>query len=109
MRVSSRYLNSHRDWAQYSVENTAASAKKVLNDGKKNQAAVASETAGRLYGLKVLEPSINHNKDNTTRFIILSRDPIYREECVEGEHQLRTPPHERFPVQYAEQFYLQCM
>ena len=78
---SSRYLNSHRDWAQYSVENTAASAKKVLNDGKKNQAAVASETAGRLYGLKVLEPSINHNKDNTTRFIILSRDPIYREDA----------------------------
>ena len=78
---SSRYLNSHRDWAQYSVENTAASAKKVLNDGKKNQAAVASETAGRLYGLKVLEPSINHNKNNTTRFIILSRDPIYREDA----------------------------
>ena len=78
---SSRYLNSHRDWAQYSVENTAASAKKVLNDGKKNQAAVASEKAGKLYGLKVLEPSINHNKDNTTRFIILSRDPIYREDA----------------------------
>lgn len=63
------------------MENTAASAKKVLNDGKKNQAAVASETAGRLYGLKVLEPSINHNKNNTTRFIILSRDPIYREDA----------------------------
>ena len=29
----------------------------------------------------MLEPSINFNKDNTTRFIILSREPIYREDA----------------------------
>lgn len=77
----SKYLNGHREWDQISMENTAAAAKKILNEGKKYQAAVASEIAGKLYGLKVLEPAINHNKDNTTRFIILSREAVYREDA----------------------------
>ncbi len=73
----SQYLNRHREWKQISVENTAAAARKVLRDGDASQAAVASETAGRLYGLAVLASSVNHNKDNTTRFLILSRDKVY--------------------------------
>lgn len=77
----SRFLNSNRQWKQISVENTATAAKKVLEEGDLSQAAVASEIAGRIYGLKVLRPSINYNKNNTTRFIILSREPIYREEA----------------------------
>lgn len=87
------YLNAHRRWRQVSVENTAGAAKKVLEDGDPGQAAVASEIAGRLYGLKVLEPSINYNKDNTTRFIVLAREPIYRRGagkisiCFEGAHK----------------------
>ena len=58
----SQYLNSHRQWRQVSMENTAVSAKKVLEDADVTQAAVASEIAGKLYGLKVLQPSINYNK-----------------------------------------------
>lgn len=74
----SRFLNSHREWKQISLENTAVAAKKVVGDKDVSQAAVASETAGKLYGLKVLKPAINHNSCNTTRFIILGRDPVYR-------------------------------
>lgn len=73
----SQYLNSHRQWRQVSMENTAVSAKKVLEDADVTQAAVASEIAGKLYGLKVLQPSINYNKNNVTRFIILAKDPVY--------------------------------
>ena len=47
----SQYLNSHRQWRQISMENTAVSAKKVLEDGDVTQAAVASEIAGKLYDL----------------------------------------------------------
>ena len=75
---SSEYLNAHGDWKQISVENTAVAAKKVLEDHDSSQAAVASEIAGKLYGLETLEHGINHNKTNTTRFIILSKKPIYR-------------------------------
>lgn len=77
----SEYLNSNRSWKQISVENTAAAAKKILEEGDLTQAAVASEIAGRIYGLKVLKSSINHNKNNTTRFIILSKKPVYREDA----------------------------
>nr|WP_330372827.1 prephenate dehydratase [Lacrimispora celerecrescens] len=77
----SEFLNANRNWRQISVENTAVAAKKVFEDGDPSQAAVASEIAGNIYGLKVLKSSINHNKNNTTRFIILSREPIYREDA----------------------------
>ena len=50
----SQYLNAHPQWRQISLENTAAAALKVTRDGDCRQAAVASEIAGRLYGLKVL-------------------------------------------------------
>lgn len=73
----SGFLNRNRQWTQYSVENTAGAAKKILEDQDMAQAAVASETAGRIYGLQVLEKAINQEKDNTTRFIILSSQPEY--------------------------------
>lgn len=73
----SQYLNAHPQWKQISVENTAVSAKKIIEEQDCHQAAVASETAGKLYGLSVLASSINHNKDNTTRFIILAKEKIY--------------------------------
>ena len=89
----SQYLNAHPQWRQISLENTAAAALKVTRDGDCRQAAVASEIAGRLYGLKVLAPGINHNKNNTTRFIVLSREAVYRKDaskvsiCFEGLHR----------------------
>ena len=75
---SAQYLNAHKEWQQISVLNTAVAAKKVIEDQNPHQAAVASEVAGQLYGLEVLAEGINQNKDNTTRFIILARDQIYR-------------------------------
>lgn len=77
----SEFLNANRQWKQISVENTAVAAKKVIEEGDTSQAAVASEIAGELYGLKILSSSINHNKNNTTRFIILSKEAVYREEA----------------------------
>lgn len=93
---SSQYLNARRDWRQISLENTAVAAKKVVEDGDITQAAVASEIAGELYGLKVLERSINHNKNNVTRFVILSKNKIYKKDaskvsvCFELAHESGT-------------------
>lgn len=78
---SSVFLGEHRKWKQISLENTAVSAKKISSDGDKTQAAVASEIAGKLYGLKVLRPAIQNNKGNTTRFIILSKEAVYRKDA----------------------------
>lgn len=92
----SRYLNAHENWKQISVENTAVAAKRVIEDSDIHYAAVASETAAKLYGLSVLAPSINHSKNNTTRFIILSRDKVYCKDagkvsiCFELPHKSGT-------------------
>ncbi len=74
----SEFLKEHREWKQIQAENTAGAAKRVLAAGDVTQAAIASPRAGELYGLQVLKPSINHNRTNTTRFIILGREPVYR-------------------------------
>lgn len=86
------FLSTHREWKQVSVENTAMAAKQVAQENDVTQAAIASETAGALYGLTALERSINHNRNNTTRFIILAKEPLYRLDakkvsvCFEAPH-----------------------
>ncbi len=52
---------------------TAASAKMVAEKGDPQKAAIASEDAGRIYGLQVLRRDIATQKDNYTRFLIAGR------------------------------------
>lgn len=73
----SRFLEQHREWKSISELNTAVSARKVVDARDKTQAAIASELAAELYGLKVLKRSVNHNEDNITRFFIISREKVY--------------------------------
>ena len=42
----------------------------------RDAAAIASARAGELYGLEVLDESIQDMADNITRFLVLSRDPV---------------------------------
>ncbi len=71
------YLDANKEWGRISVLNTAVAAKKVKEEQDKTQAAIASRTAGELYGLKELAQGINNEKCNTTRFIVLAKAPIY--------------------------------
>lgn len=65
------FFMEKRNWKQQPYFSTAQSAEKVAREGKKNQAAVASRTAGRLYGLQVLKDTIAFNSSNYTRFFII--------------------------------------
>ena len=49
----------------------------LREDNDKTQAAIASRQAGELYGLKILAENICYNGQNETRFIIVSKKPIY--------------------------------
>ncbi len=90
---SSEFLNSHSQWQQLSMENNAVAAKKVRDEQDKTQAAVASAIAGEIYDLKPLAESINNSRGNTTRFLILSKEPVYRADaekvslCFELPHK----------------------
>ncbi len=66
---------------QIAMENTAVSARKIQQDGDVTQAAVASIRAAQLYDLEVLNPSINTQKNNTTRFVVLSNQKLYTKDA----------------------------
>lgn len=55
---------------------TAGAAEEVARRNDKSQAAIASRLAGELYGLDILKEGIQDIKNNTTRFLILSREMI---------------------------------
>ena len=72
-----RYLDEHRDWKQISLLNTAMAAQKVAEEHDKSQAAIASTLAAKQHGLKVLEEGINRSGGNSTRFMIVTNQPIF--------------------------------
>jgi prephenate dehydratase len=57
---------------------TAGSAQHIAELGDPKHAALASELAGEIYGLNVLARHIEDHDNNTTRFLIMSRDPDFK-------------------------------
>ena len=55
---------------------TAGAAAEVAARGDPTQAAIASALAGEIYGLSVLAADIEDEVHNTTRFLIMAREPI---------------------------------
>ena len=58
---------------EHEYVNTAMAAEYVAKKGDPTVAAIASEQAAELYGLKVAVSSINETTNNTTRFGVLSK------------------------------------
>lgn len=89
---SAKYLANH-DWQQISMQNNAFAAKKVADEGDKTQAAIAGEYAGKVYGLEVLQKGVNHSGSNSTRFIIVTNQKIFKTDakkvsiCFEVPHE----------------------
>ncbi len=89
---SSKFLANY-DWQQISMQNNAFAAKKVSDEKDMTQAAIAGEYAGQLYGLEVLQKGINHSGTNSTRFIIVTNQKIFRKDakkvsiCFEVPHE----------------------
>lgn len=89
----SDYLDEHKEWERISVKNTAMAAKKIRDEGRKDAAAIASAINADIYGVKVLEDVIQDNKNNYTRFIIVSGKKVYNKNaksislCFEIPHE----------------------
>lgn len=90
---SARYLNEHPNWQQISMQNNAYAARKVAQDADASQAAVASAFAGNIYGLEILEQGIQQAESNSTRFIIVTNQKVFRQDahkisiCFEIPHE----------------------
>ncbi len=89
---SAKYLET-KDWRQISMQNNAFAAKKVADEQDKTQAAIAGAHAGEVYGLEVLERGVNQSDTNSTRFIIVTNQKIFKKDagkisiCFEIPHK----------------------
>ncbi len=69
------FLSAYPSWRLIPHHNTAISAKYVRDKDDETKAAIAAARAAEIYGLEILKEKIEDEKDNTTRFIIISKDP----------------------------------
>ncbi len=63
---------------------TAGSARYISELDDSSKAALASELAGKIYGLSVLAKDIEDNDNNTTRFLIMSKKPGEQKKIEQG-------------------------
>ncbi len=77
--MQSKEFLKNLPFSQIPYYNTATSAKFVSESDRTDIAAIASEQAASIYGLKVLEHNINYNNNNITKFIVLSKTPSENE------------------------------
>ena len=57
-----------------SVSSNAEAARRAASTP--NSAAIAGEVAAELYGVQILERNIEDEPDNTTRFLVIGRNPV---------------------------------
>ncbi len=67
------FLKQYNIRGRVSPDNARA-AREVAEAGELHSAALASELAGEIYGLNVLARHIEDHGDNTTRFLVMSRE-----------------------------------
>ena len=80
------FLKQHGIRGRVSPDNARA-AREVAEVGDPHSAALASELAGEIYNLNVLARHIEDNDDNTTRFLVMSRQSDLSRR---GEHGMIT-------------------
>ncbi|WP_394181903.1 prephenate dehydratase [Yoonia maritima] len=80
------FLRQQNIHGHTSTDNARA-AREVSEGDDKTVAALASELAADIYDLKVLARHIEDHDRNTTRFLIMSREPDYRKR---GKHGMMT-------------------
>lgn len=89
----SEYLTAHKEMQQHTYPNTAMAAKKIVDDRDMTQAAIAGRSAAAAHGLSIIKESINYASKNSTRFIIVTNQKIYRKAagkisiCFEIPHE----------------------
>ena len=80
------FLRAHNIKPMVSSDNARA-AREVAQWGDKTRAALASTLAAEIYGLEVLAPAIEDQKNNTTRFLVMSR---HADHTRRSDHMITT-------------------
>ena len=65
------FLAKHPELKAVETVDTAGAAEEIMEKQLRGKAAICSADAARLYGMRVLEDSIEDNKHNFTRFLVV--------------------------------------
>lgn len=74
LQQCSNFLKANPNVKVTIFENTATAAKFVAESDRADIAALSSTDCAKLYGLTVLEDSVQNNENNYTRFICIAKD-----------------------------------
>ena len=69
-----RFLEKYPHWEQVPSYDTAGSVALISQMGKKENAAIASEEAAKVYKMMILKEGIETNVQNYTRFVVIARE-----------------------------------
>lgn len=83
------FLASH-NWKLVETEDTALSAKHIHQRKSKYIAGVAGKLAAELFGLEIAAENIHTEKNNYTRFLILQKNSIEREDADKASLSFHT-------------------
>ncbi len=70
-----RKIVRHSGWSTVVTDDTAGAAREVAELGDPAVAALAPRAAAELYGLTILATDVEDEHHNTTRFLVLAREP----------------------------------
>lgn len=68
-----RFLNDNYNGVQQEVTSSTAEAARLVSESEKDWAAIGNPLCADIYGLKILKEAIQDNKDNETRFVVISK------------------------------------
>ncbi|MCX5516633.1 prephenate dehydratase [Kaistia algarum] len=71
-----RILREH-GWRAIVAGDTAGAARLVAEAGDLSRAALAPRLAAEIYGLDILAENVEDAEHNTTRFVVLAREPVH--------------------------------
>ncbi len=67
------FLDKYPQLERVPFYDTAGSVAHIAKEGKRDQAAIASQEAARVYGMEILKEGIETNPRNYTRFVVIAR------------------------------------
>lgn len=78
---STEFLKNYSGWKLIPFHSTADGVKLVSDLNDKSKAAIASKRAASIYDLEIIKENINNRSENSTRFIIISKNLETDQNC----------------------------
>ena len=66
------FMQRHPELKAVQAEDTALSAKEIMENQLRGHAAICSTHAAKMYGMRILQENIETNKHNFTRFLVVA-------------------------------------